>query len=218
MERAHSVSILSSVWFVIVFSSLLAAQAQMPMLLDYQGVLTDAGGSAVPDGDYELTFSLYTTSYSGTPLWTETHSTVTVTKAIFNVTLGSITALDLSFDKQYYLGISVESEAELVPRIALTAAPYSFNARGVRGPTNVFPPDGNVGIGTDSSNHTLNAYTNDETGIMLEGYHPTWPGIGVKASDRAQSEWGRSIQLRCAGRLLPALQKRSAHTGCEHPS
>jgi len=55
---------------------------QVPKLISYQGVLTDASGTVVPDGNYNLTFKLYDVATGGTPLWTEVQS-VAVSKGIF---------------------------------------------------------------------------------------------------------------------------------------
>jgi hypothetical protein len=102
--------------------------AQIPRTMNYQGVLTDAAGKVVPDGTYQLTFKLYDVSSGGTELWAEIHPSVSTSQGIFNVILGSITALTPPFDKQYWLGLTVATDPELAPRAALTAAPYSLNS------------------------------------------------------------------------------------------
>ncbi|MBN2071686.1 MAG: hypothetical protein JW814_09545 [Candidatus Krumholzibacteriota bacterium] len=120
--------------------------ADVPMKINYQGVLTDAEGAAATDGDYSMTFSIYDVAESGTALWTETQ-TVPVNKAIFSVMLGNFTPVALPFDRQYWLGIAVNGESELFPRVTLGASPYSLNTLGARG-ANIIPATGNVGIGT----------------------------------------------------------------------
>ena len=120
---------MKSLIFLIMFMSGLA-NAQIPQTLSYQGVLTDVSGSAVTDGNYSLIFKLYESATSGPLIWEETQG-VTVANGIFNVILGSSTALNLPFDKQYWLGIAVDGGSELQPRIQLTSAAYSLNARSV---------------------------------------------------------------------------------------
>lgn len=44
--------------------------------------------------------------------------------------LGSSTLFDMPFDAPYSLGIAVGTDAELTPRVALSASPYSLNSRG----------------------------------------------------------------------------------------
>lgn len=102
----------------------------IPETISYQGLLTNASGVPVADGNYNLVFRIYNFESGGTALWTETYSSVVVSKGIFNVILGSKTPLVLPFDQQYWLGITVNS-VELIPRIQLTSAAYSLNARSV---------------------------------------------------------------------------------------
>ncbi len=102
----------------------------IPQTLSYQGVLTDAGGAAVADGTYAMTFRLYDTPVEGTSLWTESLS-VAVTRGVFSVILGAVEPLELPFDVPYWLGITVGEGPELVPRTELMASAYSLNARTV---------------------------------------------------------------------------------------
>ncbi len=74
-----------------------------------------------------MTFRLYYEQTEGTPIW-ELATVVNVTKGIFKFGLGP---LDLPFETVYWLGISVEGEAELTPRIPLVSSPYALNARTV---------------------------------------------------------------------------------------
>lgn len=124
--RLHAVTI-ATVLVICVGSAL----PQIPPLMNYQGVLTDAGGAAVPDGLYEITFRLYPDESAESAIWEESKP-VLVTKGIFNVILGETVPLEMPFESMLWLGISVEGEAELEPRIPLVASPYSFNARSVQ--------------------------------------------------------------------------------------
>ena len=74
-----------------------SASAQVPLTLGYQGVLTEASGTPLADGDYNLTFKLYDVATGGAALWTETQ-TASVFGGVFSVALGSATALNLPFD------------------------------------------------------------------------------------------------------------------------
>lgn len=120
--------------------------AQIPRIISYQGVLTDANGAVVSDGTYTLNLKLYEVSSGGTSLWSESQ-TVEVNGGIFNVILGNTIQFDITFDKQYWLGVSIGSDSELSPRIQLTTSPYSMSSQQIIGGTNVFRSDGNVGIG-----------------------------------------------------------------------
>ena len=120
--------------FLCFLATLVAAQVclgQVPETISFQGLLTDGSGNIVPDGPYDLSFSVYDTDSGGIALWTEAHAAVDVSDGIFGVVLGSTTPLALAFDKQYWLGIAVSGGSELSPRTILTAAAYSLNARSV---------------------------------------------------------------------------------------
>lgn len=158
-----------------------AAIADIPRIMSYQGVLADASGSAVSDGNYSITFRLYTAESGGSPIWEETQ-TVAVKKGIFEAKLGSYTPLDLSFSQRYYLGISVEGGAELAPRTQLCSAPYSLTSSRLEGATNVFPSEGHVGIGTKMPNYPLHVLsTTGQVGIRFDGNDDYWSSIYINA-------------------------------------
>ncbi len=115
------------IFIVSLLFSLSCSFAQIPQTMSYQGVLTGTDGFPVPDGSVSLTFRLYDSSENGDTLWEETQD-VSVSKGIFNVILGSSNPLNIPFDKQYWMGISIGGDAELTPRAALTASPYSLNS------------------------------------------------------------------------------------------
>ena len=99
--------------------------------INFQGKLTNPDGTNVSNGTYSIVFSLYTVASGGTAVWTETQSSVSVVDGIFQVSLGSVTALPGAVDFKsagIYLGVKVGSDAEMTPRIPFTAAPYAFNA------------------------------------------------------------------------------------------
>ena len=115
--------------FVLMFT--LIAFTEMfsqgiPETANYQGVLKDASGNIVPDGNYNITFKLYDSVVGGTVLWTEA-KVVNIIGGIINTHLGSVVPLNSNlFIGPTWLGISIESGSELTPRIALTSTPYSF--------------------------------------------------------------------------------------------
>lgn len=111
------------------------AAAQVPLLLSYQGVLTDNAGNLVADGSYDVTFRICTASAGGVALFTEAHtgaSAVPVVNGGFTVLLGSLASLTLPFDIPYWLEIEVAGGGgPLTPRVRLTSAPYAYMARSV---------------------------------------------------------------------------------------
>jgi hypothetical protein len=103
--------------------------AQVPRTISFQGVLADASGTLLPDGNYTLKLSLYENAVAGGSLWSETQ-TVPVVRGVFNAILGSVAPMpsSLAFDRAYFLGVTVGTGAELQPRTALTAVPYALRA------------------------------------------------------------------------------------------
>ena len=95
----------------------------IPQTINYQGVLKDAGGVIVPNGDYSITFKLYG---SAVELWSET-KIINIVNGIINTQLGSLIPIPYSIAGDINnLGITIGSGNELSPRIELTSVPYSF--------------------------------------------------------------------------------------------
>ncbi len=115
-----------------------AAFAGVPHILTEQGRLLDATGTPVT-GSVTLVFNLYDNPTSGTSLWTETQ-TVDLDAGNFSVDLGEGTSFDQGSPakdlfvtealagKTLYLGITVNTDAEMSPRQALLAVPYAIVA------------------------------------------------------------------------------------------
>ncbi len=99
--------------------------AQVPNVISYQGVLTDQAGNPLADGDYTLTFRLYEQASGGSAVWMES-KIVHLQEGVFNTDLGTSYALQLPFDRSYWLSTSVGGGTELSPRARLTSAPYSI--------------------------------------------------------------------------------------------
>jgi len=144
-------SILFAILFLVFFSTIL--MAQVPKLINYQGVLLDDNNQPVND-TLKITFTIYEKNGT-TLLWTEEHSQVKVENGLFHVILGSTAPFDIPFDKPYELGIKVNNDPELSPRMELTSTAYSINADKVKGSGNIFPGNGNVGIGTTNPQNKL---------------------------------------------------------------
>ena len=108
----------------------------VPHKINYQGVLKNAAGSVVPNGEYILTFKFYNVESGGSELWSETKP-INVVDGIIGTQLGSATPIPLPiFYETVWLGIAVGTENEFTPRIALTSVPYSFISMSV--------PDGSL--------------------------------------------------------------------------
>ncbi len=109
-----------------LFSSL--AYAQVPHLINYQGRLTDKTGKPL-EGAYDVTFKIYDAENGPGEMapWEEKHQGMVIQKGIFSVLLGSVTNLDLPFDKPYFLEIKVGDEV-MIPRQRIASVGYAIRA------------------------------------------------------------------------------------------
>ncbi len=111
------------------------ASAQAPNVLSYQGLLTTAGGTPVPDGVYKLQFDLFTAATGGVAFWTEVDSGIAVQRGTFSVLLGAATALPDSFHRPLYVqvtalaGPGIGSASVFSPRSSLASAPSALGLR-----------------------------------------------------------------------------------------
>jgi len=114
-------------FFCILFSvTCTLSYGAVPHFINYQGRLTDSGGAPL-NGSYQLTFRIYDASVAGNLLWEENYSGVVIQKGIFSVLLGSVTNLNLAFDKPYFLEIKVGNEV-MSPRQSIASAGYAIRA------------------------------------------------------------------------------------------
>lgn len=121
------------VFIVVLFAALISAPelvAQLPRTISFQGVLTDASGNPLPDGQRQLRIALYSTQSGGSALYSEQHN-ATTQGGVFSLLIGSVTPIpsSLEFDRPYFIGVSVNGGAELSPRTPLTSVPYALHAQ-----------------------------------------------------------------------------------------
>ncbi|MFP4528984.1 MAG: hypothetical protein ACLFQX_10560, partial [Candidatus Kapaibacterium sp.] len=109
---------------LIIFASGFAI-AQMPRTISYQGYFTGEDGEPI-DRTAAITFAIFNSQKSGTPLWIEIRE-VAVKDGYINIVLGEENPIDLPFERQYWLQITLENGSPF-PRTPLTAVPYSFHS------------------------------------------------------------------------------------------
>lgn len=164
-----------SLLLLAAFGTALSAQTST---LSIQGVLRKADGNAVADGQQSLTFKLWDAATGGTEIYSETQTDVQVTGGIYSTLLGRTKTLNAPFDKTYYLGVTVGTGQELIPRAQLSSAPYTL---AIKGQSNVVPSNGNVGVGTLSPSTTAKLeVSNGTTGLQVQ------PG---RLDGTANNEW-----------------------------
>lgn len=110
----------------ITLMAIIAAFAEIPQMVNYQGKLTDPEGVAY-EGILTVTFTIYDAETGGTALWTESQN-VEISHGLFDVRLGTLTPLtEEIFTGERYLEISIGAET-LAPRQPFTSVPFAYRA------------------------------------------------------------------------------------------
>ena len=175
-------------------------QQDPPLLLQWQGRLTDALDVPVDDPALAVEFRLYDLAVGGTPLW-QSARTVAVVDGLVSAVLGSTSPLapELFEDNSaLYLGVTYGTDSESVPRQRLTSAPFAIHARSASQAQNVdgalITPSG-VAIGTPApaadlhveGTTVLGGYTTiaGDGGVLLalDGYDFGGPGGGFSINE-----------------------------------
>lgn len=126
-------------WFgALTFSFVwvLSASALVPQQMHYNGYLTNAVGEPVncPDSvvcaeSFELTFRLYNSEESDTPIWEESKIGVPFYGGSFHVSLGTEIPISAEVLSQpVWIGIKVNEHPEMLPRQKVQSAPYAIRA------------------------------------------------------------------------------------------
>jgi hypothetical protein len=128
------------VWLLLICSAvslsaqraaLAAANAVVPPVIKFGGVLTDASSKPMT-GTVGVTFSLYKESQGGAALWVETQNVTLDKTGHYTAMLGSTTSQGLPADvfasgEARWLGVQAQGETEQ-PRTLLMSVPYALKA------------------------------------------------------------------------------------------
>jgi hypothetical protein len=113
--------------FCIIALFLMSSPAlAVPPLINYQGMLSDTTGNPVADGQYSMTFKLYSVLTGGTVLWSEAQS-VQVNGGVYHVQLGTNPAFPTTlFDNDdLFLEVIITGET-LTPRQQVTSTAFAM--------------------------------------------------------------------------------------------
>ncbi|MDP4289369.1 MAG: hypothetical protein Q8922_15755, partial [Bacteroidota bacterium] len=100
-----------------------------PRIISYQGVLDNADGTPVNDGNYAITVRLYADKDGTNEVWRDTY-TVPVTGGVFNLALGGgqLPIPDAkAMDKELWLSTQIGEGPEMRPLSQLSASAYALN-------------------------------------------------------------------------------------------
>ncbi|MCI0530503.1 MAG: hypothetical protein L0Y74_00910 [candidate division Zixibacteria bacterium] len=104
--------------------------AEIPRLINFQGMLRDGGGNPITDGTYTVRFRIYgdSTTAESNYLWSETVP-VQTSGGLFTVRLGNDTVLpdSLFTGSNQFVGVKVNVDPEM-PRVRLVSTGYAFQA------------------------------------------------------------------------------------------
>ena len=126
MKTISKISIVTTLFLMSI-----VAYAVVPQTISWQGILQDSQGKNL-NGTYSLTVKLFNVETVGTALWTETHQDLIITDGFVHLVLGEKTALNISFDQQLWLEITVGTGTPL-SRIKITSVPYSLYSQKTSG-------------------------------------------------------------------------------------
>ena len=98
----------------LIFLAVTNTLAQVNPVVSKQGFLTDITGRALPDGEYEILFSIYDDATAGSKLWEESH-TLVLNHGLFNAFLGSSQPLNLPLNSDLWLSVEVEDNGIQMP-------------------------------------------------------------------------------------------------------
>lgn len=177
-----AVCITATVLAVFPFVSVSVQAASPPTTMNFQGRLADSTGNIMPDGLYNMKFSIYSTSSGGAAIWTETRETtgrVQVTNGLFATQLGQVTPLSASLFNatDLYFEITMPTPATAtcstaacqtwetaMSRQKLATSAFAFNAAMLNGKT-----DTDFAAATGASGYVQNTTTPQTADFAITG-------------------------------------------------
>ena len=124
-QRTKQKLLLFCMAFLLLIFSSYPCFSGISQKINYQGILVNDLNEPL-DGSFSILFSIYDVGIGGTALWSGAQ-TVSVENGVFNVLLGAVTVFPPGlFNAPRYLGITVETDLEMVPRQEITSAAFSF--------------------------------------------------------------------------------------------
>jgi len=169
--------------FVILLLFLIQIVLAVPNSMNVRGKLTSTSG-AIQTGTFNFTFRIYDNITSGNVLYERGNiSSTTDARGVYDLILENI---NVNFDRQLYLGIEVNVDGEMSPRVNLTSVPYSFKANESQG-----------------LNTTENVYINNEINLTTSGDIDLSGGIEAGGGLNVSGDLriGQGINLTALGNI-----------------
>lgn len=151
---------------LVIVAITASTNAEVPNTINYQGRLTDDAGQPIT-GPKLLKFKIYGSPSGDDSLWSSAFRAVQVDDGLFNIQLGSFVSFpeDLFIGNDpRYLGITVDTDAEINPRTQFITVPYAFHAD--KADTSDYALGGpGAGAWVDDGNVVRLATSSDRVGI-----------------------------------------------------
>lgn len=208
---------------VCVFAAPMA-RADMPRLIDFQGVARTAAGGPIA-GPVNIQVTLYDAAAGGAVLFgPEAHNATPLTgSGLFNILIGSKTALGVptaafahteGTPAQVWLGVKIGADPEMTPRIRLVAAPYAYRVDRVASPE----LDDVINLGSPTSSGALDVFrsTQATSTIRLMGSGHRISTYGNDEAERVRiwgPSWGEIYLFDQTGNELTATLSANANSG-----
>lgn len=145
---------------VVVSPQLQSSTGQYPFTM--QGLLLDENGDPVSNSSHSLTFAIYDDPDVSAALWSESRTVFTL-NGLFTTELGVVKEIESDIfanNSKTWLGIRVESNPELRPRVRMSYSPYAIHAVTAGSLIKVPPSPERVAV--------LRWYETNETGIGVD--------------------------------------------------
>jgi hypothetical protein len=149
--------------------------ATIPNAFSYQGTLRKADGN-LANGTFNITLNIYNVVTGGTPLHSETFTNVVVRNGNFSVVVGDAKAIAAGvFDNaNLYIGLTVASDAEMLPRQRLFPVPWAMQAGAAKTATSA-----TSATTATTANQLLN---NTATNLILTRGSNNDPALAINSS------------------------------------
>jgi hypothetical protein len=131
MNAKRTVTVIVLCLTAILF---LAPTHSVPLLINYQGRINNASGQSIT-GTVNLTFAFYSAATGGTKYLSVYQPSIQVSGGVYalligsgTVTIGTEPDLAAVFQKHpsVYMGVKVNNDAEMTPRVLIASAPYAL--------------------------------------------------------------------------------------------
>ncbi|MBZ0100484.1 MAG: hypothetical protein K8F30_15500, partial [Taibaiella sp.] len=124
MKKSFLLSLLVLFCLMLAPAADVAAQ-QLQKVFNYQAHLLDANNFP-KNGNVTILFEIWDAEFGGNVVWTEPQQSVTAVEGYVNAYMGMIAPMNLKFNKQYWLQVTVDGNR--FDRTMFTSSPYSLFA------------------------------------------------------------------------------------------